>query len=80
MDLGTDANLEFSSDPIGSPNILKMHKGMQIDEQLFSYDLVVVHYFNHKQTSQKEVDEQKEIFRNAIVSYREQLTERIASG
>jgi hypothetical protein len=32
MDLGTDANLEFSSDPIGSPNILKMHKGIQMDE------------------------------------------------
>jgi hypothetical protein len=46
MVLGTEGELDFSDDPRGSPNILKMHQNIKMNEQLFSYDLVIVNYFN----------------------------------
>lgn len=46
MVLGTEGELDFSDDPRGSPNILKMHPNIKMNEQLFSYDLVIVNYFN----------------------------------
>jgi len=50
-----------------------MHKEIKMDEQLFSYDLVVVHYFNTNLQDAALVEERKQIFRNTIVSYREQV-------
>jgi len=54
--IGTEGELEFSDDPLGSPNILKMHPQIKMNEQLFSYDLVIVNYFNADQTGDKEAN------------------------
>ena len=57
-----------------------MHANIKMQEHLFSYDLVVVHYYNSKQQDAALIEERKQIFKNAITAYREFLQLRIDSG
>lgn len=72
--------MAYFDDPLGTPNILKMHEKIDMTAQMENYDLVVVHYFNHKMTGDKEVDRMKKVFSNTMVAFRETLRDQVDKG
>ena len=56
------SGVEICTDALGCSSIMKMHKGIKMEEQLDTYDLVIINYWNQKLSGTEVTEATKQIF------------------